>query len=931
MGGNYLVVKLQQYYIFKIKTGRLKKKNYKIDLSINQARLNNELISIGDSQMLRSLRNIKNQNIIQEQIDELLVERKHLKNKKSSHENSTRLYDIGQSLDDLLFVPEIISIQVENNIHYKYICQNGFFVNGIKFVRLMCSAGQARRNNALFVAENIEKDLKRILNNGRNDIEITPAKFNAYFSLSSSSTYPISTPYFCVVPDCEVTRKEKVDFITEIDGEDDKIEEVEKDVVFNLWDGQGIVSPRFAEQMARELGLDYIPSTFIIRSNFIKGMLCVFDFVKFSDEAGKHIITDIWGNSYNVRDADVIITQSQFKLWSAFNSLSDYNQKCKENKIGWGVSRYSPKNENNHAFLNYQFCQALNLNKDQIASLCSKTVDYFNKTVKEDINYTLLYLLGKVSDDAPDDEFFGKINDNVTKALILNNKLISDPYIKNHIYHTLNKKIKESYYSNLLVDGFYTTIANDPYAFCEYIFGLPINGLLARNEHYNKYWIDKKEKKIASMRAPLTWRSEVNILNFKNNTETRDWYRYLDCCLINNVHGCDHMNWGGSDADGDLILLTNQKEIIDGAYGGLPIEYATKKAPKQKIIEDDLYLSDLKGFNTKVGFLTNISTTMYAMLSKYSEDSKEYKELIRRLKQCRKEQGSIIDATKGLDINPIPKHWTSWTKITCDMSPEEKEKAEFYNSILVDKRPMFMRHLYSNYSKNFRYYNQNLDNYSVAYFGLYLEEILKKYKNKEITDNKQLEFISKYYHFSPLLDDECVTNNICEYMEDQIHLLKQDWNIKISQENIDLLKDNSIPFDEDKFNQLMELYKQYKNEKRSFSSIKDECGADRYQTIEQYNKFIRQEAFKISSDICELTNLAVVICYEQYPSDNKFFVWGVFGEGIVKNVSKNKQEKCFVPFLDERKGYIEYLGQYYSLCELNFQKKEKINWYDDLL
>ena len=329
-------VKLQQYYIFKIKTSRLKKKNYKIDLSIKQSRLNNELVSIGDSQMLRSLRNIKGQEIIQEQIDALLIERKHLKNKRSSYENSQRLYQIESDLDALLFVPEIISIQVENNTHYKYICQNGFYVNGIKFVRLMCSAGQARRNNALFVAEHIEKELKRVLNNDRNDIEITPAKFNAYFSLSSSSTLPISTPYFCVVPDCEITRKEKVEFITEIDGEDDKIEEVEKDVVFNLWDGQGIVSPRFAEQIAGELGLDYIPSTFIIRSNFIKGMLCVFDFVRFSDDMGKHMIADIWGNSYNIRDADVIITQSQFKLWNAFNSLSDYNQKCKENKIGWG-------------------------------------------------------------------------------------------------------------------------------------------------------------------------------------------------------------------------------------------------------------------------------------------------------------------------------------------------------------------------------------------------------------------------------------------------------------------------------------------------------------------------------------------------------------------------------------------------------------------
>ena len=116
--------------------------------------------------------------------------------------------------------------------------------------------------------------------------------------------------------------------------------------------------------------------------------------------------------------------------------------------------------------------------------------------------------------------------------------------------------------------------------------------------------------------------------------------------------------------DGDIICLTDQKDIINGAYGGLPIMYETKKAPECNIVESELYKADMNGFNTKVGFLTNLSTTMYAMLPMFEENSKEYNEIIRRLKQCRKEQGAIIDATTGLVIRSIPSHWTNWSKIT---------------------------------------------------------------------------------------------------------------------------------------------------------------------------------------------------------------------------------------------------------------------------
>lgn len=44
---------------------------------------------------------------------------------------------------------------------------------------------------------------------------------------------------------------------------------------------------------------------------------------------------------------------------------------------------------------------------------------------------------------------------------------------------------------------------------------------------------------VVAMRSPLTWRSEVNKLNLKNNELTEKWFKYLTSGIVYNVWGCD--------------------------------------------------------------------------------------------------------------------------------------------------------------------------------------------------------------------------------------------------------------------------------------------------------------------------------------------------------------------------------------------------------
>jgi hypothetical protein len=863
--------------------------------------------------MLRALHRIQGKEDIEDQISNLYSEKKRIK-REFDQSKLSRLREIEIEIDRLLFCPDIVSVVIEDNRHYQHMIERKLFINNRPFKRLLCGAGNARRNSVIFIAEEFEKPLKTILSNGRSNIPIAPAKYNAYFSLTASASWAVSTPYFCVIPDCLVTRTERVDFIEE-DDPDDHVVIRDMDVEFNLFDGMGIVSPRQAEVWAGELGLDYIPSTFIIRSAFMKGMVVVIDFHQFSEMVGKHHITDIWGHLVNIRDMDVVITESQLKLWNAYGSCNEYTKKLAESGIGFGISRFSPKQDKKYVFSNYQFLQVLNLSDEQIKSLCKKTVDFFNKAIHTEISYALLYLLGKNANQPFEPDIFDHLHDTVTKALILNNALLEDPYVQNYLTRSLNKKIRESYIGNLLMDGNYQAMVSDPYAFMEHMFGLPVNGLLSRYEHYSQYWNKKGVSQVAACRAPLTWESEVNILNLQHNEELDYWFSHLQSGIIYNVHGNDVMLQADSDWDGDLVMTTDQEEFLDGARGGYPVTYTKNKVGKEIIDENRLHEPDMLAFNSHIGYITNCSTTLYAMLPRFEEDTEEYDAIIERLKICRKEQGNEIDKAKGLVVKSFPRHWTRWNKRGMDF---DDDQVDFYNTILINKRPYFMRWLYADYAHKYRTHRDKYDLFSLAKFGRYLPDVLDS-----PTSGCEVMMTERYLRFAPLLDTPCLMNKICHHMEESVHELKEGL-VKIpTSYNILILKDASILLDKEKYKKLDKLFRKYKSGKRNFAAIKDEKGEEKFKTLEQYNKSIRMEAIAtISANPSELANLALAICYEQHPRDNKSFLWNVFGEGVVDNVMKNRQTQPRVPFLDEG-GNILYLDAEYSLFDIDFDGGEK--------
>lgn len=331
----------------------------------------------------------------------------------------------------------------------------------------------------------------------------------------------------------------------------------------------------------------------------------------------------------------------------------------------------------------------------------------------------------------------------------------------------------------------------------------------------------------------------------------------------------------------------------------------------------DLYKVDLLAFNTKIGYITNLGTSFYEMQSQYEKGSREFDELNRRLKLCCIEQNRQIDSAKGLKVKPFPKQWTEYKKITEEMTEEEKATHEFNNRLVIEKRPYFMRYLYPKYNAEYKAHVADFDRYCLTKYDCKYKDLPEEFKQTE-----EYEELKEYYdRKNPLLETCGAMNRICYYMEDTIKNIK---HTRKKADNLELFEilSSGGKVDNGKLSAMIAIYDEYIAFKRSKMLTNSD-----FSTYEQYYKYLRNKSLEtISSDIGELADLAVILCYKN--GKKKEFCWDVFGQGIVNNLLEKKLKSgnpiVMVPQLDEN-GSIDYLGEKYSMQPVNLAQEEPIN------
>lgn len=898
----------------------MRKAKWNLTLPLSEARKNDEVISLSDSQMLRWIDELNGMQNADAEAKRVKKNIKMLKKQPNSLQNRREIKKLYEKLDKIQHKPDYMCLIVDKEKDYRRAC-NGFIINGVKYVRLLGTNGGVKNETIVFVSERLSGELRKRISNGRDEsVKLIPAKFEAYRALTCSGSVPVSMPHgILVVDDCETEFYEDIINLSDETTSEPIMEYRQNEkIVLDESDGYGIMLPSLAERWSKELGLDYLVSGVNTRFSWEKGMVFTFDFLEFADKvANKRIVKDAWGNDVDISTVELILTTSMLKLWNCYASIDDYLKNCIENHYTFGIAKTCPKELESERDLNYQFIQSYDLDDEQIDELIQPTMIEIKDVLSGDYQKAILFLKGMYLNENNIDS----IDNDFVKALMIDKRMYDDPFVKRKIYQMVRKRINDAKIGVIRVHGNYSIVSGDPYSLCQKIFDLPVTGLLKRGEIYNRFWVDENADKVVCFRAPMTCHNNIRLMKIPNDEEMQHWYQYMTACTIFNSWDTAAQALNGMDKDGDLVLTTNNKVLVDNFRNEPSIMCIQRKAEKVDVTEELLIQSNINSFGDDIGKTTNWITTMFDVQAGFSPDSEEYKVLDYRIKCGQLFQQNCIDKAKGIISKPMPKEWydRAANRITdadreC-LSDEAIERREFNLRILADKKPYFMRYIYPALMNQYNTYIKNTDKKCVREFRQTIGDLLAK-DHSELTDDEAV-FISYYHKRMPVGVHPCVMNKICVRFEREFdnYFLK---NLPEDEFDYTIMKSGQ-EYTLSQYNAITKLYEQYTKRVQEYMQFskreridEDESASTRWLMIHDF----KTECQKVCSNAAQLCDIILDLCYSR--NSSKQFCWDICSEEIINNLLFHNSNTINFPTMDDN-GHIEYCGKRFL-----FESKEEM-------
>ncbi|WAX11554.1 hypothetical protein CB473P3_00001 [Enterocloster phage CB473P3] len=494
--------------IFKISTERLASNNWDIKLDQKLAVRLDELVDLFDNQ-------------------------------------SFRLLDIISKAYKSNLTDKVLAVEISKKKDYaRATSPKGIYVNGFNFQWFVGTTGGLKNETILFVRSDLLEELDKRCECGRKkDYKLVPAKYEAYKSLTCSASLEIVEPRdVLVVSDCFVDFYDNVINIDDTNNDEPEVTILENILLENNGsDGLNLCTPEYMQRVAEKLNLDYIPAGGCLRNAWLKGMLYVFDILDFAEKiAQTYEVKDIWGHIHDIRNVDMIITESSLKIWDNYDSWEDYHSNYIKNGYRFAMTKVTPKVLDDVREINYQYLQSYELTDEDIKELAKPTVDWLKQSLTGDYEQTLKFL--GISEKTKSNDY--------AQALYLNPEMMKDPYVIDRINKMIKKKINNAKIGKLLVNGNYQLVSGDPYALMQHVFGLEVTGLLEAKEVYSKYWNDKEDaEELVCFRSPMTSHNNIRKMKRINNDTVNYWYRHMDTIFIINNKDTFCMAMNGCDFD----------------------------------------------------------------------------------------------------------------------------------------------------------------------------------------------------------------------------------------------------------------------------------------------------------------------------------------------------------------------------------------------
>lgn len=620
--------------------------------------------------------------------------------------------------------------------------ENGFYCDGIKYVRYKRSSGSSRVGKCLFIDEKIYSRIHKWEMCGlkiKQGQETDLASLEAYISLTLSSiidTIEIQPENILIIDDYQSIFEENV---IETILNENSLETKPNTVVIknSIWDGQALGDKSLFENYSNR-------GMLLLRNKFFKSAVFNTNIQKWFQDNNITNVSQLNGFTLakNIDEIKLITTPSSIK-YLKFGTPDEW---FKHTDSTFGIVKHERQTHNFDGRMvqtHYQLLNTLQLSENDMRNFLQPSLDYLAllKTDPSVVRYHIKY---------PEDMDFEVMplttkNDIVYRLLGLNEK-----FAQTKLYYDFKNDLTKSYVKNLrcghvLVRGNYSTLFGNPIEMLQQTIKqfngestLGIGNIHSTNFEYNQTLLGSRSPHVTIGNIWLPYNvADEQIDTYFNLSKEIVCINSIKESVLDRLSGCDF--------DSDTALLTNNQILIEAAKKNydnykVPVNHVDSNKRKRKYTNEEKADLDIKTSDNKIGEIINLSQELNTLLWHRLNKGETYNDI--EALYCDICQ---LDVMSGIEIDKAKKEFIVDTYSEMKKIKEKWIKTDKDGRII---KPYFFAHL----AKSKGYYDSKKKNYMKHDTSMdHLQTVINQFQAKRINIGK---VTNKFISMAELLDLE---------------------------------------------------------------------------------------------------------------------------------------------------------------------------------
>lgn len=513
-----------------------------------------------------------------------------------------KLDSMGLAANGIMKVSSVMELEMTDDdkavaqTHLDHIVNVGIEYAGRHYTPFFAGSSDIRKGSSVWIDKSVYAEIGKWAMCGlqTKNLNIAVNKYAAYIGLLMSSTRKFEDVYgkqldvhrVCVVKDSSVIVSGAVDYV---DG-GKSTKKNDHSVEINAFDGAAYIRPEMTAGKASTL-----------RAPWVKAMAIPMDYIRFAEERGlSTIIKDYWENDVDLREIDLILTESCFKMAGQYENFAQYQAAFVSlgHEIRVCVEEHAPRKK----AMPYQQHQTLIGATDEDAM-------------------KLAYMTWEhMSEFKNPEKTGGLIGGALGQATKIYSGLLVEPYTARLISEAYTAKRNRALGGKVFDLGYNAFLAPDPVAMLEALYGLPVKGVLKAGEcccaPTGRGWIDITRNPHLDHAHCLLYAVSIPNDYFVGPT------LYLNIWDLTTIRL-------RADYDGDHVwysrnsFLLNAVRKTDKILKNLPVDWVAPKAPKTSINRANLaqFFSSLTQAS-QIGIYADNFTKFWAWMAQEIEEDR---------------------------------------------------------------------------------------------------------------------------------------------------------------------------------------------------------------------------------------------------------------------------------------------------------------------